>query len=192
MPTISEISFAVQDQAEKRVRVQWNTSDTSANPQQVNFGANTNYGDLQSGVRIGQDTFEAVFVATSDPVHFQVQSGAATSADMEIDFEDAGPTGGTTTESAIINGSKIQTDTGTNIAGISTYSRFDPYDPSSPAVSQTYEPDLLSIASDKPLPDKTSSVTQGNKVLPGTDVTMRQDLLVDPLTIPNAGSRFMR
>jgi len=185
MPTISEISFAVQDQAEKRVRVQWNTSDTSANPQQVNFGANTNYGDLQSGVRIGQDTFEAVFVATSDPVHFQVESGATTSADMEIDFEDAG----TSTESAIINGSKITSGRRSGEAGAVFSSRVDEY-----AETPTTLSDGGTVRDIANIDDNTKSSTgtaSGGVSITesGTDVAMDSP---KPITIPNVGSRFSR
>ena len=189
MPTISEISFAVQDQAEKRVRVQWNTSDTSANPQQVNFGANTNYGDLQSGVRIGQDTFEAVFVATSDPVHFQVESGAATSADMEIDFEDADPSTGTTTESAIINGSKITSGQNSGQAGSVFSSRVDEYVEATTALSSGgVVRDIANI--DDNTKSSTGTASGGVSITEsGTDVAMDSP---KPITIPNVGSRFSR
>jgi hypothetical protein len=90
--------------------------------------------------------------------------------------------------------SKIVIEEGVwNINGVFTFARVDETDINTgDSISQTYESDDRSLANVESPTTLVGTQSGGVKDNTGTDVTLQQDILVEPITIPNAGSRFMR
>ncbi len=90
-------------------------------------------------------------------------------------------------------GSRILEDNGTNINGIFNISRVDHYNSNTEnSLSDTYDMEDRNLANTESPSSFTSTITQGNIVLPSTDVVIAKDGGQESTTIPNAGSRFMR
>jgi len=86
---------------------------------------------------------------------------------------------------------KILSGPGTNLNGSFTYARVDT-DTSSDSISETYDSDNISLANVDSPSTQVGTVSGGVTDQGGTDITMEQNTTTDPITINNAGSRFMR